>query len=331
MWCSAGFRSFTTRTTTCPGRPASRDGCQRVDVAVGDDTLHLYNVHLGTAFLERRHQAGRLERHRARPSRRGAEGGAGRLQRMDAAAWPRRCSASGSRASTCAHTCAAAGRIPASFPSYISITFTTRVSVEVVKAGTAADAAVADGLRSSAAGGRTEVQFGKSMVSDRRRRVWATRQCSRPSGQPNAPDSLAWQLDRLSPLLRTLPLPSAENASAAGALLESRRPADPARAAASRTRSLLVDDDGHRAALDAHAKRQRQPQARRACVKPFNMMYGSYYSRAWISRSNCSLVAMPVCRFAMTPSRPMITDTGMPNSGPKASWTSSRPLPTSTG
>jgi endonuclease/exonuclease/phosphatase family metal-dependent hydrolase len=34
--------------------------CQRVDVALGNDTLHLYNVHLGTAFLERRHQAGRL-------------------------------------------------------------------------------------------------------------------------------------------------------------------------------------------------------------------------------------------------------------------------------
>jgi endonuclease/exonuclease/phosphatase family metal-dependent hydrolase len=34
--------------------------CQRVDIAFGDDTLHLYNVHLGTAFLERRYQAGRL-------------------------------------------------------------------------------------------------------------------------------------------------------------------------------------------------------------------------------------------------------------------------------
>src|SRR5919201_3719200 len=34
--------------------------CQRVDVAIANDTLHLYNVHLGTAFLERRHQAGRL-------------------------------------------------------------------------------------------------------------------------------------------------------------------------------------------------------------------------------------------------------------------------------
>ena len=35
-------------------------GCQRVDVAFGDDCLHLYNVHLGTALLERRHQAQRL-------------------------------------------------------------------------------------------------------------------------------------------------------------------------------------------------------------------------------------------------------------------------------
>ncbi|MGH9347710.1 MAG: endonuclease/exonuclease/phosphatase family protein [Vicinamibacterales bacterium] len=35
-------------------------GCHRVDIAFGDDTLHLYNVHLGTALLERRYQAGRL-------------------------------------------------------------------------------------------------------------------------------------------------------------------------------------------------------------------------------------------------------------------------------
>jgi endonuclease/exonuclease/phosphatase family metal-dependent hydrolase len=34
--------------------------CQRVDIAVGNHTLHLYNVHLGTAFRERRYQAGRL-------------------------------------------------------------------------------------------------------------------------------------------------------------------------------------------------------------------------------------------------------------------------------
>jgi len=34
--------------------------CQRVDIAIDGDTLHLYNVHLGTAYLERRYQAGRL-------------------------------------------------------------------------------------------------------------------------------------------------------------------------------------------------------------------------------------------------------------------------------
>ena len=35
---------------------------QRVDVAVDGCTLHVYNVHLGTAILERRHQAERLAR-----------------------------------------------------------------------------------------------------------------------------------------------------------------------------------------------------------------------------------------------------------------------------
>jgi endonuclease/exonuclease/phosphatase family metal-dependent hydrolase len=33
---------------------------QRVDVSVDGSTLHVYNVHLGTAILERRHQAERL-------------------------------------------------------------------------------------------------------------------------------------------------------------------------------------------------------------------------------------------------------------------------------
>ena len=35
-------------------------GVQRVDVALEDDTLHFYNVHLGTSLMERRHQAARL-------------------------------------------------------------------------------------------------------------------------------------------------------------------------------------------------------------------------------------------------------------------------------
>jgi endonuclease/exonuclease/phosphatase family metal-dependent hydrolase len=45
---------------------------QRVDIAADGCTLHVYNVHLGTALLERRHQAGRLativsDRHVAGP------------------------------------------------------------------------------------------------------------------------------------------------------------------------------------------------------------------------------------------------------------------------
>lgn len=35
-------------------------GVQRVDVGLDDDTLHFYNVHLGTSLMERRHQAARL-------------------------------------------------------------------------------------------------------------------------------------------------------------------------------------------------------------------------------------------------------------------------------
>jgi endonuclease/exonuclease/phosphatase family metal-dependent hydrolase len=34
--------------------------CQRVDLDIDGCVLHLYNVHLGTAYLERRHQAQRL-------------------------------------------------------------------------------------------------------------------------------------------------------------------------------------------------------------------------------------------------------------------------------
>jgi endonuclease/exonuclease/phosphatase family metal-dependent hydrolase len=37
-----------------------RRGCLRVDVALGSGVLHLFNVHLGTSFFERRYQARRL-------------------------------------------------------------------------------------------------------------------------------------------------------------------------------------------------------------------------------------------------------------------------------
>ena len=42
-------------------RARERRGCLHTDVDVaGADTLHVFNVHLGTAFLERRHQGRRL-------------------------------------------------------------------------------------------------------------------------------------------------------------------------------------------------------------------------------------------------------------------------------
>lgn len=42
-------------------RACEERACQRVDLEVaGGDVLHIYNVHLGTAVLERRYQAGRL-------------------------------------------------------------------------------------------------------------------------------------------------------------------------------------------------------------------------------------------------------------------------------
>ena len=34
--------------------------CQRADILIDDRTLHLFNVHLGTAYRERKDQAGRL-------------------------------------------------------------------------------------------------------------------------------------------------------------------------------------------------------------------------------------------------------------------------------
>jgi endonuclease/exonuclease/phosphatase family metal-dependent hydrolase len=42
-------------------RGRERRGCLRADVRVGESSLlHVFNVHLGTAFIERRHQARRL-------------------------------------------------------------------------------------------------------------------------------------------------------------------------------------------------------------------------------------------------------------------------------
>ena len=58
-------------------------GVQRVDLALDDDhSLHLYNVHLGTALLERRYQADRLAAPDPRSADPRPEGRARRLQRV---------------------------------------------------------------------------------------------------------------------------------------------------------------------------------------------------------------------------------------------------------
>ena len=62
-------RSPSTSSTTCRGRRASRGGCSASTSSVNGSTLHVYNVHLGTAILERRHQAERLADDRDRSAR----------------------------------------------------------------------------------------------------------------------------------------------------------------------------------------------------------------------------------------------------------------------
>ena len=54
------FRSPSTPNTTSRGSACEERCMQRVDIDVGSHRLHVYNVHLGTAILERRHQARRL-------------------------------------------------------------------------------------------------------------------------------------------------------------------------------------------------------------------------------------------------------------------------------
>lgn len=55
------FPVLWSRNYDLSWRGRERRGCLRVDVALpGGAVLHLFNVHLGTAFLERRHQARRL-------------------------------------------------------------------------------------------------------------------------------------------------------------------------------------------------------------------------------------------------------------------------------
>ena len=91
----------------------------------------------------------------------------------------------------------------------------------------------------------------------------------------------------------------------------------------------------------------RQPQARRACVNPFNidpdhitpgrrrqskLLAGGSgpYRRLLISFSNAGFDDRPTCLKQLLPSREIRTVTGTPNIGPNASWRSSWSSPCST-
>ena len=103
--------------------------CQRADLDIGDGRLlHIYNVHLGTAVLERRYQAPRLAAfvHDRRVD--GPEDHPRRLQRVDARPGDQDAELRCSRASTSASTCAAGAPTRASSRSCTSITSTTRAT-----------------------------------------------------------------------------------------------------------------------------------------------------------------------------------------------------------
>ena len=59
---SAATRSSITASTDLSWRTCEPRCCQRADLDLGGQVLHVYNVHLGTAVLERRYQARRLAR-----------------------------------------------------------------------------------------------------------------------------------------------------------------------------------------------------------------------------------------------------------------------------
>ena len=104
-------------------RACEERGMQRADITVGSHRLHVYNVHLGTAILERRHQARRIativsDRHVSGPKivlgdfNEWMKGLTTSLLRLEAKAsiWP--------------ITSSAAAHIPAFSPFCISTTFT---------------------------------------------------------------------------------------------------------------------------------------------------------------------------------------------------------------
>ena len=58
--CSAGFLCAPIAITMSASSGRERRGCLRTDVLLQNRALHVFNVHLGTAFFERRQQAKHL-------------------------------------------------------------------------------------------------------------------------------------------------------------------------------------------------------------------------------------------------------------------------------
>jgi endonuclease/exonuclease/phosphatase family metal-dependent hydrolase len=54
------FPTSFSRNYDLTWRHRERRGCLRTDFDLGGKALHIFNIHLGTSFLERRHQARRL-------------------------------------------------------------------------------------------------------------------------------------------------------------------------------------------------------------------------------------------------------------------------------
>ena len=97
-------------------------------------------------------------------------------------------------------------------------------------------------------------------------------------------------------------------------------------------RRLRFEHDEHGASAVPSRNARRQPQERRAEVKPFSMtLQGSYYRSALISFSKTAFGAMPMCRLHTFPSFEIRNDAGMPQMGPYASCMSSRPRPSMIG
>ena len=292
--------------------------CQRVDLAVDDRTLHLFNVHLGTAFRERRAQAERLasivhDRRVPEP----------KVLLGDFNEWSR-----GRAMATLTERLKNIDlrihlRSRRTYPGIFPLLHLDHIyyqgHVDIVGSSCRADAALADGIGSPAVDCRAarRLRIDARPVSamrghDRTRRFFEFLFAG-GTDTGGRPERFAVVEDRKVADVQVIWQPGAFSSTTTVTGLPSTPWRNPT----------------------------RHPQARRACVRPF-MTRGcstsrSYYSRAVysravISRSNCSFFESPMCFLQILPSRVITNVMGKPHIGPNAfSLTSSRPSPTRSG